>query len=118
MNWRSWGGCAIKAACSGKIVGGHCYYWATNQSCDPLCADKGGCSIPGIHYTSMSQGKCLSIATALGGGVGIGNMNDNSAAGAGCFRTDGNIPRNISQSSCAATLSSGTTRQRVCACAR
>ena len=118
MNWTSWGGCGIKAACAGTLVGGHCYYWANNQSCDSVCADKGGCSIPGIHYASMSQSKCLSVVTALGGGGGIGNMNYNTAAGAGCFRTDGNINRDISQSTCAATIPSGTTRQRVCACAR
>lgn len=77
---------ACAPACSGKSVGGFCWYAATSvsQSCTTVCASHGGYNSGTLSYVGSggSNANCAAVVAALtgttpspaGGGNGIGSQ--------------------------------------------
>lgn len=68
---------ACPPPCGGTMVGGYCWYATiseTYQSCDDICASRGGCNLEGTRNYAGSGGtdaNCQAVLNALG--VLVGN---------------------------------------------
>jgi hypothetical protein len=112
------------AGCAGggTPYGGYCYYFGGNfQSCDTVCAARGGCNLTGTSAYATNVATCAELADAIGEPYDLTNTNAN---GAGCYiryHTIAGEPfttlhRGSSATTCAAVPSGTGTKHRLCAC--
>lgn len=108
-------------ACSGALVGGHCWYLsASNQNCDQACSVRGGCNLNGIRdFSGASNTNCKSVLDAIRNVSYHTVTVDSNAyyAGAGCI-SGINIdhPELSFRNTAPATCDKAVFNPRVCAC--
>lgn len=67
-------------ACGGKSVGGYCWYLgAQNESCDTVCATRGGNTMGTIQYTGSAgtDDNCIVVLNAVGAKTATFSPNGN-----------------------------------------
>lgn len=108
---------SVGACCTGGgvAVGGYCWsLGAANQSCDTVCATKGGCNLTGIRDYAGSGGNatnCTAVLTALFGAITAADV---GASPHGCVITFGSIGMRFTATTTCAAAAADT--QRACAC--
>ena len=127
-------GITAAPCCSGYLYNGYCYYLsAFEQSCDAVCAIRGGCLASGLSYAIItSPAACQQIVTGTSGFSAYTNASaDYDMTGydpldkMGCVFYDGRIKTTpYSQATrltgatptCAATPGAGAIIRRTCPC--
>lgn len=108
---------SVGACCTGGgvAVGGYCWsLGAANQSCDTVCAAKGGCNLAATRDYAGSAGNatnCTAVLTALYGAITAADV---GASPHGCVITFGSIGMRFTATTTCAAAAADT--QRACAC--
>jgi hypothetical protein len=86
-------GTATEETCAGNVVGGFCWYLASNVSCDSICATHGGYNEATRSYAGSdgTDANCRDVADALGipGTTVTVVTPDNGFDGWGCISDNG-----------------------------
>lgn len=119
---------ACPPACSGALVGGHCWYLgADGQSCTQVCASRGGLNLAATRDYAGSGGSnaaCNSVMNSLGisGSVSTTCGSGATAGACGCWMRSGGIfggeePQIARCTVATTTAACGTgSVRRACAC--
>lgn len=104
----------VPPTCGGVVVGTYCwYYGGDNQSCNTVCASRGGCNAAGISYAAGSTANCTAVLDAIGAPGGAYYFQGYGALNIGCSYATGNGRVRDTSNTCGDALAASL---RACAC--
>lgn len=104
----------VPPTCGGVVVGTYCwYYGGDNQSCNTVCASRGGCNAAGISYAAGSTANCTAVLDAIGAPGGAYYFQGYGALNIGCSYATGNGRVRDTSNTCGGALAASL---RACAC--
>ena len=104
----------VPPTCGGVVVGTYCwYYGGDGQSCNTVCASRGGCNATGLSYAAGSTANCTAVLDAIGApGAGY-YFQGYAALNVGCSYAMGNGRVRDTSNTCGGSVAATL---RACAC--